>query len=254
MLPLFEAKMIHLYDTRWATYEPDGSIRPMTEEEKAMRPSPMPRYWVPESDVDRKLAGRWDKNWFLGWRDICRATDERTSISTVLPRVALGNKIPVAMPDCFLAQATMLQAALASFALDFAARQKLGSITMNYFVFMQLPVLRPDAFSRSDLLVRGGLSAWLSRRVDRLNGWIADEQERAWVRAEIDAAVFHLFGLSRDEVSYVMDTFPIVKRKDEAAFGTYRTKDLILSAYDAMAEAKSSGLTYQPPWPQEVRA
>ncbi|BEH02255.1 N-6 DNA methylase [Brooklawnia propionicigenes] len=254
MLPLYEAKMIHLYDTRWATYEPDGSIRPMTEEEKATRPSPMPRYWVPESDVDRKLAGRWDKNWFLGWRDICRATDERTSISTVLPRVALGNKIPVAMPDCSLAQATMLQAALASFALDFAARQKLGSITMNYFVFMQLPVLRPDAFSRSDLPVRGGLSAWLSRRVDRLNGWIADEQERGWVRAEIDAAVFHLFGLSRDEVSYVMDTFPIVKRKDEAAFGAYRTKDLILSAYDAMAEAKSSGRTYQPPWPQEVHA
>ena len=158
------------------------------------------------------------------------------------------------MPDCSLAQATMLQAALASFALDFAARQKLGSITMNYFVFMQLPVLRPDAFSRSDLPVRGGLSAWLSRRVDRLNGWIADEQERGWVRAEIDAAVFHLFGLSRDEVSYVMDTFPIVKRKDEAAFGAYRTKDLILSAYDAMAEAKSSGRTYQPPWPQEVHA
>ena len=38
-----------------------------------------------------------------------------------------------------------------------------------------------------------------------------------------------------------MDTFPIVKRKDEAAFGTYRTKDLILSAYDAMAEAKIVG-------------
>ena len=252
MLPLFEAKMIHLYDTRWATYEPDGSTRPMTEDEKANRLYPMPRYWVHEADVDRKVQGRWDKNWFFGWRDICRATDERTSISTLLPRVALGNKIPIAMPDCSLDQVAMLQATLSSFALDFAARQKLGSITMNYFVFMQLPVLRPDAFARSDLPVWGGLPAWLSQRVDRLNGWIPDEQERARVRAELDALMFHVYGLTRPEVSYVMDTFPIVKRKDEAAFGTYQTKDLILSAYDAMAEARSSGRTYQPPWSQEV--
>ncbi|MEA5121906.1 MAG: hypothetical protein VB040_11660 [Propionibacterium sp.] len=244
--------MIHLYDTRWATYEPDGSTRPMTEDEKANRLYPMPRYWVHEADVDRKVQGRWDKNWFFGWRDICRATDERTSISTLLPRVALGNKIPIAMPDCSLDQVAMLQATLSSFALDFAARQKLGSITMNYFVFMQLPVLRPDAFARSDLPVWGGLPAWLSQRVDRLNGWIPDEQERARVRAELDALMFHVYGLTRPEVSYVMDTFPIVKRKDEAAFGTYQTKDLILSAYDAMAEARSSGRTYQPPWSQEV--
>ena len=90
--------------------------------------------------------------------------------------------------------------------------------------------------------------------MDRLNGWIADPVERAKVRAELDALMFHVYGLGRPEVSYVMDTFPIVKRKDEAIFGTYRTKDLILSAYDAMAEAKSSGRTYQPPWPQEVSA
>lgn len=254
MLPLFEAKMIHLYDTRWATYEPDGSIRPMTEEEKANHLHPIPRYWVHGADVDRKVLGRWEKNWFLGWRDICRATDERTSISTLLPLVALGNKIPLALPDCSLEQVALLQATLSSFALDFAARQKLGGITMNYFVFMQLPVPRPEAFSHSTLPVNGGLSAWLSQRVDRLNGWIPDEQDRSEVRAEVDAALFHLFGLSYDDVSYVMDTFPIVKRNDEAAFGTYRTKDLILSAYDAMAQAKSSGRPYQPPWPQEVHA
>lgn len=33
---------------------------------------------------------------------------------------------------------------------------------------------------------------------------------------ELEAAFFHLYGLCRDEVEYVMETFPIVKRKDEA--------------------------------------
>ena len=42
-----------------------------------------------------------------------------------------------------------------------------------------------------------------------------------------------------------MDTFPIVKRKDEEKFGTYRTKDTILKIYDAMQESIRSGQPYQ---------
>ncbi len=33
----------------------------------------------------------------------------------------------------------------------------------------------------------------------------------------------------------MLDTFPIVKRQDEAAFGRFRTKDLILAYYNALA-------------------
>ncbi len=32
-----------------------------------------------------------------------------------------------------------------------------------------------------------------------------------------------------------MSTFPIVERKDRAAYGAYRTRDLILGYYDAYA-------------------
>ena len=42
-----------------------------------------------------------------------------------------------------------------------------------------------------------------------------------------------------------MDTFPIVQRKDEARFGTYRTKELILEVYDAMQEAIDTGVPYE---------
>jgi hypothetical protein len=59
---------------------------------------------------------------------------------------------------------------------------------------------------------------------------------RAQLRAELDALFFHLYGLARDDVDYVMDTFPIVKRKDEAAHGGhYRTKEAILAVYDQLA-------------------
>ena len=55
------------------------------------------------------------------------------------------------------------------------------------------------------------------------------------IRCELDAAYFHLYGIERDDVDYIMETFPIVKRKDEAAHGCYRTKDTILEIYDEMA-------------------
>jgi hypothetical protein len=53
----------------------------------------------------------------------------------------------------------------------------------------------------------------------------------------LDALFFHLYGISREDADYMLDTFPIVKRKDEAKYGTYRTKELILAEYDRMAAA-----------------
>jgi hypothetical protein len=62
------------------------------------------------------------------------------------------------------------------------------------------------------------------------------------IRAELDALFFHLYGVSREDVDYILDTFPIVRRKDEAKYGTYRTKELILTEYDRMTAA---GLTLE---------
>jgi hypothetical protein len=57
----------------------------------------------------------------------------------------------------------------------------------------------------------------------------------------LDAAYFHLYGVEREDVDYILETFPIVRRKDEARFGEYRTKRLILDVYDRMAAAIAGG-------------
>ena len=69
--------------------------------------------------------------------------------------------------------------------------------------------------------------------------------------AELDAAMFHLYGLDRADVEYIMETFPIVKRLDEADFGDYRTKVLILKVYDAIQLAIDTRVPYQSPWDSE---
>jgi hypothetical protein len=72
-----------------------------------------------------------------------------------------------------------------------------------------------------------------------------DEERRFRIRCELDAAFFHLYGLSRDDADYVMETFPIVKRKDQERFGEYRSKRVILEIYDEMERAKRTGRPYQ---------
>lgn len=62
-----------------------------------------------------------------------------------------------------------------------------------------------------------------------------DEVRRAALRTELDGLYAHLYGLTRDEFAYILDTFPIVRRKDEAKYGEYRTKRQCLEAYDRLA-------------------
>lgn len=256
MLPLYEAKMIHHFDHRWATYEPDGTIRDVTLAEKQDPDfAAMPRYWVREEVVRDRLADRWNHDWLLGWRDICRSTDERTVIASSFPHSAVGNNLPIAVasPDCG-SSAHCLGACLTSFVLDYLARPKVGGTHLNFFVSEQLPVLPPDAFEAPcPWEPARNLSDWIRDRVLELTytsqnmapyaralghdgppfKW--DSDRRALVRAELDACFFHLYGLTRDEVDYIMDTFPIVRRKDEAASGDYRTKRLVLDSYDTLA-------------------
>jgi hypothetical protein len=70
-----------------------------------------------------------------------------------------------------------------------------------------------------------------------------DEERRFAIRAELDAAYFHLYGVDRDDVDYIMDSFGAFQRNDPDRFA--RTKALILEIYDQMTEAITTGKPYQ---------
>ena len=249
MLPLYEAKMIHHYDSRWATYERDGSIRAVTLDEK-QDPNfhVMPRYWVDRREVEAKLEGRWDREWLLGWRDICISTNERTCIATLFTNSAVSNKLPLVLGGLSEEDQLCLQAILSSFPLDYAVRQKQSSTSLNFFIFAQIPVLSPSQLGGAASWTKGSqLSNWLSVRANWLNSECQPAM-RTVVRAELDAALFRLYGIEQNDVDYIMETFPIVKRKDIAEHGEYRTKRLILEVYDAMAEAEVTGVAYSSPF------
>lgn len=156
----------------------------------------------------------------------------------------------------------LLTANLNSFALDFVARTAVGGTDLSFFIIKQLPLLPPEAFERleatgtraSDFIIPRVLeltyTAWDLEPFARDLGYdgapfLWHEERRFLIRCELDAAFFHLYGISRDDADYIMETFPIVKRKDVERFGEYRTKRVILEIYNEMEQAKRTGRPYQ---------
>ena len=72
-----------------------------------------------------------------------------------------------------------------------------------------------------------------------------DPERRACLRAELDAAFFHLYLLSRDDTDYILDTFPVLRKYDEKKYDEYRTKRFILERYDAISNAIASSIQYK---------
>jgi len=226
-LPLYEGKMIHQFTHLYA----------------------QPKYWVDEQEGRKALLGRnesdngqyLDYQYFrLCFRDIARNTDERTMISTIIPPNFHGNKIPTA--KIFDDQGKQLIdntnqfflcAVWNSFVLDWLLRTKVTT-TLNYFYIYQLPVPRLTKNDRyfNDIVQRAAKLICTTPEFDELaqevglvshQQGVTNETERANLRAELDGMVAHLYGLTEDEFSYILTTFPIVNATvKEAALSAYR--------------------------------
>lgn len=261
LLPLYEAKLVHQFDHRWATYSADGNSRDVSEAEKADPEFTItPRYWVAERQVILRLTDKgWQRKWLMGWRDITNATNERTVIVSAVPPSGVGNKIPLFLfSEAIDAEhAASFLANLSSLALDFAARQKIGGTTLNYFYIKQFPVLSPDRYTVDDLAFIVPRVLELTYTAHDLKPWAQDlgydgdpftfdSERRAILRAELDAYYARLYGLTRDELRYILDpadvmgedypseTFRVLKERELRQFGTYRTRELVLQAWDAL--------------------
>ncbi|MCC6178370.1 MAG: N-6 DNA methylase [Chloroflexi bacterium] len=263
LVPLYEAKLFHQYNHRFGTYagrsdDSGGNELPKSTVEALRDPSyaGQPRYWVAPADVENRMRDRWSRGWLISFRDIARSTDERTAIFTILPRVGVGHTAPLVLPETSPWTVPALLAALNSYVLDYVARQKVGGTHLTYGYLRQFPVLPPEAFDRTLLswivprVLELTYTAWDLEPFARDVGYDGppfrwDEDRRFLLRAELDALYFRLYGIERDDVDYIMETFPIVKRRDEQRHGEYRTKRMILEIFDALTEADRTGVPYQ---------
>ena len=261
-VPLYEGKMVQAFDHRAASVvvNPENLNRPAQPREANLEEHanpdwlPSPQFWVDESS----LAWPAGTEWALAVKHVSAPTNVRTLILAIMPRAAFGNSLPVFFQVQSPKRSSrapfnlcLLSANLNSFATDFVARQKLQGQNLNLFILEQLPVIAPSDYDRN--LGCTTVADLVQHHVLRLTYTASDmepfardlgydgppftwnEEDRRHLRARLDALYFHLYGLSKEEATYVLDTFSIVREKDEAQFGKYRTREMILAYMNALA-------------------
>lgn len=285
MLPLYEAKMVQPYNHRAAdvmrsTTAVARQAQPRTLEIEELQQTDrlaQPLYWVEKKRVEEILEEmKWKHHWLMGWRDITSASNRRTLISGIIPLSGVGDKFLLLFAD-HSDIAFCLNANWNSFVVDYAARQKIGGTSLKFFTARQLPTLPPATFSSpTPWQPEITLADWLKPKILELTytaedmrpfaldlgydgePFIWDEERRAQLKAEIDAAFFHLylpsdqngnwerharesekehaklvaaFPTPGDAVEYIMETFPITRKKDLERTGRYVTKERVLAEY-----------------------
>ena len=257
-LPLYEGKMVRAFDHRAASavVNPANLKRPSQPRETTLAEHadpawlPSPVFWVPAHEVEHSMP--LTNGWTISYRRVSISTNARTVISSIAPNTGFGDSVFLLMPDAGLtaSDASLVVANLNGFSLDYVTRQKMHGVNLSWYLLEQLPVIAPEDYEQqfgsttARDLVRDHVLRLTYTAHDMApfakdlgyNGppFIWDDDERRHLRARLDALYFHLYGLSREDAGYVLDTFPIVRREDEAKFGTYRTRHLILAYMNAL--------------------
>ncbi len=264
-LPLYEAKMVQDYDHRAADVVTDQSnwVRQGQTEKRTVvsyqnpEQLAMPRFWVDAHEVEMPEWG------CAGFKDITSPTNQRTMIAAFAPIAAFTNHFVLVRSELTPVRQSCLLANLNAFAYDYCTRQKIGGVTLNFFIVEQVATLPPDAYDKScPWDHRTTLETWISERVlkltctaedmlpladacnftsgslqaeygGRLNKW--DETERSELMAELDAAFFHLYGISRDEVEYILSTFRGIHDQHPLFLGGSSIAQRIVQKYAEMS-------------------
>ncbi len=215
--------------------------------------------------------------WMFGWRDVTDMNANiRTLICSVYPFSGSANTIfnmsskhDAPLMACLIAQ-------LSSIPCDYVVRTKVGGTHLTYSYMNQIPALPPSAFGAAqkafilprvlelvyttfslrpfyDEIVGLFPSAESRSGAARGTPYPFNDERRALVKAELDAYVGHLWGLSRTDMEYILypqsvmgpaypsETFRGLREVEIKRHGEYRTQRLVLEAWDRIVEPLRRG-------------
>jgi len=258
-IPLYEAKMLQMFDHRAASVIVDESkwMRQGQTDQTSLvqHQNPEftvePRWWVNEDEVHRVLGDR-DTTRIIAFKNVTSPTNERTMIATFIPYSGVVHSAPLIFTgsDISARLTACLLGNLNAFAYDYICRQKIGGINLSYFIINQIPTFHPEFYKqRCPWDKKQTLENWISDRVLKLtctsNDMIPlaetagfkpivqkwDPAERLDLMAELDAAYFLLYGIERNDVEYILSTFAGLRDESPDLLAGSNTTTRILNFY-----------------------
>lgn len=255
-LPVYEGRMIDQYDHRAKGYVSGRARAANWEELQFGSPTKRiaPQWRIKPEDVpdkDRERVTRYR----IGYGWVASPTNERSLFAALIPpNTIAGNAVPTIMyAREYEWMYVIWLAAANSFTMDFLVRMKV-SLNLTFTLLKSLPFPRPNS-PDSVVQLLAPLVLELTCTGEEMMGFRIAMREfglvhqvpddlrapsgilgrRLALKALVDAIVARdVFHVERDELAYILTTFPIVKESETALYGEYRTERLVLMAFDAL--------------------
>ncbi len=302
-LPLYESKLIYLYDHRYSTFQNatkedigKGNAADVSVDQKQdSQFKIVPRYFIDKSIINPKNdKWNWRNKWYLAYRYISASTNERTAICSIIPSSVVSNSSYLIFIRVII-DLVLQKALINSLIFDFVARSKVNLNFPPVILFQTPRITKSDINSRLQKLIISKTielsytswdikafadDLWLDADEDikaaikkqweenkAITGghewsppeWCEideegcplppfkwDEERRAVLKAELDAIYAKLYGLTTEELCYILDpqdvygpdfpgeTFRVLKDKETKLYGEYRTRRLVLEAWEKL--------------------
>lgn len=282
-IPLYEGKMFWLFNHHYGKNpitgpHPDSGklLSPSILEYQNSKSILYPYYWIPKEEsgkrvikLDKKnnITWAWKHKWLIAFRAQSKTVNERTFIVSLIPGtdcVGAGHSSTLLFEERGAMPGSLLLSMMSSLVFDFVVRQKVGGKNVSNFFVKQFPVLTPEQIQTSgyerEIVERVARLCWFNHDLD---GWMEElrkqcpadydlpdepviwnEEQRTVWQAELDAIYAHLYGLSTEDLRYILDpedvcgkgcineTFRVLKDREIRELGEYRTKRLVLEAWN----------------------
>ena len=221
-------------------------------------------------DKDGNVVWEWKHKWLFAFRDIARGVDMRTFIIAPIPDAkGVGNTATLLYAERGCMPGASLYGMMSSLIFDYTTRQKIGGTHVSISFVKQFPVLTPDQIPSTmqwQIVKRVAelcyfnhdMDGWASELWEEMSEeqraelpqlgaqqpWVYNPERRAVLQAELDAIFAHLYGLNTEDLVYILDpedicgkgcineTFRVLKDNELRQYGEYRTKRLVLEAWN----------------------
>lgn len=221
-------------------------------------------------DKDGNVVWEWKHKWLFAFRDIARGVDMRTFIIAPIPDAkGVGHTATLLYAERGCMPGASLYGMMSSLIFDYTTRQKIGGTHVSINYVKQFPVLTPDQIPSTmqwQIVKRVAelcyfnhdMDGWASElwgemseeqraelpQLGAQQPWVYNPERRAILQAELDAIFAHLYGLDTEDLRYILDpedicgkgcineTFRVLKDNELRQYGEYRTKRLVLDAWN----------------------